>query len=112
MRTDLGGTLEDEEQVPGRGCVLQPVVHTGGRAEERRYTPGNQGRATEGVEGAECCWDGCIPGWGVQLQNVGFPGCCGEGGRKVEAGANSKGCCCTGGRWEVHAGGERSDWGC
>lgn len=112
MRTDLEGTLEDEEQALGGGCVLERVVHTAGKAEERRYTRGNQGRATEDVEGADCYLDDCIPGCEVQIQNVGFPGCCGEERGKAGAGANSKGCRCTGGWWEVHAGGERSGWGC
>lgn len=109
MRTDLGGTLEDEEQV--LGCGLEPVVHTGARTEERCYTHGNQGEVLN-VERADCCLDGCIPGCEAQLQNVGFQDCCGEEWRKTGAGANSKGCCCTGGLKELHAGGERSDWGC
>lgn len=34
MRPGLGGTLEDEEQVPGRAWALEPVVNTGQKGGE------------------------------------------------------------------------------
>lgn len=119
MRSDLGGTLEDEEWVPGRGCVLEPVVHTGGRTEERHYLRDNQSRAMHTVncevlngDTADGCVDGCSPRAAVHLQIVGFQDCCGKEWRKMGAGANSKGSCRAGRLWELQAGGECSDWNC
>lgn len=111
MRPDLGQTLEDEEQVPGRGCALEPVGHTGGRAEEKRCIHSNQGRVIHtmncGVlngDTAGCFVGGCSLGGGVKLQNVGFQDCCGEEWAKM--GAHSRSCCCAGGVWDLQAGGE------
>lgn len=119
MRSDPGGTLEDEEWVPGRGCVLEPVVHTGGRTEERHYLRDTQSRAMHTVncevlngDTADCCVDGCSPRVAVHLQNVDFQDCGGEEWSKMAAGENSKGSCCAGPLWELQAGGECSDWNC